>query len=277
MQETTFPVEILIHDDASPDGTADIVREFEAKHPNLIKPIYQEVNQYSQGIKPNIAFNYPRALGKYIALCEGDDRWTDPLKLQKQVEFLEANPEYVLSHHDAVVTDSEGQVIEDSKLSDRYKQDFTADEVVRKPYFVTASVCFRNTLPDALPEAMKVPNGDTFLFSRLGLYGKAKYQGNEIAPNLYRVHFGGIWSQLNQVNRLHTASQTYYWMSVYYRRIGKRRYANHCLAVSYSQISQAYYLQGKKAEGKRYLLRALAIQPWSLSLWRSLAIGHLKS
>jgi glycosyltransferase involved in cell wall biosynthesis len=90
MQKTNFPIEILIHDDASTDGTVDIIREYEALYPNLIKPIYQTENQYSKGKNPS-QFNRERALGKYIAICEGDDYWTDPNKLQLQVDFLEAN------------------------------------------------------------------------------------------------------------------------------------------------------------------------------------------
>ncbi len=99
MQKTTFPFEILIHDDASTDGTADIIREYEVKYPDIIKPIYQTENQYSRGINPYLAFVYPRAQGKYIALCEGDDYWIDPLKLQKQVDFLEVNPDCSLCFH----------------------------------------------------------------------------------------------------------------------------------------------------------------------------------
>jgi len=92
MQKTTFPFEILIHDDASTDGTADIIREYEAKYPDIIKPIYQRENQYSKGIKISQVYQFPRAQGKYIALCEGDDYWIDPHKLQKQVDYLERNP-----------------------------------------------------------------------------------------------------------------------------------------------------------------------------------------
>lgn len=89
MQKTDFAFEVLIHDDASTDKTADIIREYEAKFPNLIKPIYQTENQFSKKVGSiNAKFNYPRAKGKYIALCEGDDYWTDPLKLQKQVDFF---------------------------------------------------------------------------------------------------------------------------------------------------------------------------------------------
>lgn len=95
MQKTDFPFEVLIHDDASTDRTADIIREYEAKFPKLIKPIYQTENQYSQG-KTSVAetWNFPRAQGKYIALCEGDDYWIDENKLQMQVDFLEKNSEY---------------------------------------------------------------------------------------------------------------------------------------------------------------------------------------
>ena len=101
MQETSFPIEILIHDDCSTDGTTEIIREYEAKYPDLIFPLYEEENQYQQGKAAEIDFyNYRRARGKYIAYCEGDDYWTDPLKLQKQVDFMEANPEYGLCYTD---------------------------------------------------------------------------------------------------------------------------------------------------------------------------------
>lgn len=107
MQKTDFPFEILIHDDASTDGTADIIREYEAKYPDIIKPIYQTENQYSKGIKVSQVYQFPRAKGKYIALCEGDDYWTDPYKLQKQVDFLEANKECVLTCHRYKIFDHE--------------------------------------------------------------------------------------------------------------------------------------------------------------------------
>lgn len=101
MQKTDFPIEILIHDDCSTDGTTEIIREYEAKYPDLIFPLYEEENQYQQGKAGEIDFyNYRRARGKYIAYCEGDDYWTDPLKLQKQVDFMEANPEYSVCFHD---------------------------------------------------------------------------------------------------------------------------------------------------------------------------------
>lgn len=106
MQETSFLVEILIHDDASTDGTDDIIREYAAKYPNLIFPLFEEENKYSNGYANKMDFfNYERARGKYIAYCEGDDYWTDPLKLQKQVDFMEKHPEYSVCFHDNSVYD----------------------------------------------------------------------------------------------------------------------------------------------------------------------------
>ncbi len=103
MQKVSFPIEILINDDASTDGTAAIVREYAQKYPDLIRPFFQPVNLYSQGKDLCLEVLYPNARGKYIALCEGDDYWTDPDKLQLQVDFLEAHPEYSACVHDTML------------------------------------------------------------------------------------------------------------------------------------------------------------------------------
>jgi len=92
MQKTSFPFEIIVHDDASTDNTASIIREYEARYPDLFVTIYEAENQYSKGYGDLSRIIYSAVRGKYIAVCEGDDYWTDPYKLQKQVEFLEYNP-----------------------------------------------------------------------------------------------------------------------------------------------------------------------------------------
>ncbi len=112
-QKTNFKYEVLIHDDASTDRTADIIREYEEKYPDIIKPIYQTENQYSKRVRINQTYIYPRTRGKYIAFCEGDDYWTDENKLQKQVDLLESNPQYIACVHRYIVVndnDEEQQV-----------------------------------------------------------------------------------------------------------------------------------------------------------------------
>jgi glycosyltransferase involved in cell wall biosynthesis len=144
IQKTDFPIEILIHDDASTDGTADIIREYEAKYPDLIFPIYQTENQHFKGNKPG-KINRDRAKGKYIAICEGDDFWTDPLKLQKQVDFLESNIDYGLVY-------TRYKIREEQKLkpdiifkSTGHSGDVLLD-LIRKNFIATLTVCFRKDL-----------------------------------------------------------------------------------------------------------------------------------
>ena len=170
-QITDFPFEVLIHDDASTDSTADIIRQFEAKYPDVIKPIYQTENQYSKKVSISFTYQYPRASGKYIALCEGDDYWTDPHKLQKQVDYMEAHPDCHLCF-------TNGQCEVNGKLERRilpwipsckkaYKpgdHDYTMGEMVLLDYVPTASLLCRTedlqNPPDTSADSFR---GDTFV------------------------------------------------------------------------------------------------------------------
>ncbi len=96
MQQTNFPFEAIVHDDASTDHSADIIREYAAKYPHIIKPLCEKENQYSKK-DGSLRCALDEAMSpssKYVAYCEGDDYWTDPQKLQKQVDFMESHPEY---------------------------------------------------------------------------------------------------------------------------------------------------------------------------------------
>ncbi len=143
MQKTNFAFEVLIHDDASTDKSADIIREYEAKYPDIIKPIYQSENQYSKGVGVTRVYQFPRAQGKYIAMCEGDDYWTDPYKLQKQVDFLEANEEYSLIH-----TNGQDLIKNKLKIWPKWRNGIVEGDVTPEIYYSTiartCSVLFRN-------------------------------------------------------------------------------------------------------------------------------------
>lgn len=195
MQKTTFPIEIIIHDDASTDKTAEIVKEYASKYPKIITPIFQTVNQYSQGIKPWPNFVFPLARYKYIALCDGDDYWTDPYKLQKQVDFLEEYTEYNICFHNVkVYTENENRFVTDYITRD---VDETTDiyELAKGNFMHTTSVVFRNLIKEFPTEFKKSPVGDYFLHMLNAEHGKIKKLNDSMA--VYRVHDNGVWSNKN--------------------------------------------------------------------------------
>jgi len=194
MQKTNFPFEILIHDDASVDNTQNIIKNYELKHSDIIKPIYQKENQYSKGIGVSRVYQFPRAKGKYIAMCEGDDYWIDPYKLQKQVDFLETHPEYVFSFHDSIILNQRtGE--KRMRIGDRQIEN-TVDlkSLIIQNNIPTASIVFRNFLDYAqLPDWIgKISKGDYGLCVLLAEEGPGKYLPE--AMSVYRIHEGGVWS-----------------------------------------------------------------------------------
>ncbi len=122
MQKTNFPFVAIVHDDASTDGTAAIVREYADKYPDIIRPIYETDNQYSKrdGSLSHIMQEARNATGaKYVAMCEGDDYWTDPLKLQKQVDFLESHSDYTMCHSAFEIVDEYSNKLTDDYIDDK--------------------------------------------------------------------------------------------------------------------------------------------------------------
>lgn len=143
-QKTNFKFEVLIHDDASTDGTADIIREYEAKYPDLIRAVYQTENQYSRRVPPDRTFLVPILRGEYIAWCEGDDFWCDPYKLQKQFDYMQAHPQCNICTSRAVFADHDT-----GRCTVRPKQamsrTYTTEEVIMLGglYFATATFFMR--------------------------------------------------------------------------------------------------------------------------------------
>lgn len=114
MQKTNFPFEVIVNDDASTDKTPEIIKEYADKYPNIIKPIYQNENQYSKGISVIMKCCYPKAKGKYLAWCEGDDFWTDENKLQLQYDVMEKNPACHLCIHKIQIINENGEKLDET-------------------------------------------------------------------------------------------------------------------------------------------------------------------
>ncbi len=216
-QETDFPLEVIVHDDASTDATAAIIREYAARYPSVIKPIYQQQNQYRLGV-PFSTRLFAQAEGKYIAYCEGDDYWTDPRKLQIQVDFLEQHRDYVMTYHDAYMFNSQG-VVRSPHMQGKFRKDATARELMQARPVSTLTVCFRNLVHELPPELHGVEVLDICWWSLLGAHGKGKFI-EEIKPGAYRVHEGGIFSMRDSKQRIQMSMHAYYSLARYYHRIG---------------------------------------------------------
>lgn len=194
MQKTNFSYEILIHDDASTDGTQKIIREFELKYPDLIKPIYRTENQYSKGVEVD-RFNRERAKGKYITICEGDDYWTDPYKLQKQVDFMQKHPECSLCVHAAYTVQSDRNKLGLPIRPNHGNKVFTVGEVIRGGggLFATNSILYRAIFDNNRPEFFEnAPVGDYPLVIYLALRGSVYYLDEFMSA--YRADVPGSWT-----------------------------------------------------------------------------------
>jgi glycosyltransferase involved in cell wall biosynthesis len=193
MQKTDFPIEALIHDDASTDGTADIIREYEQKYPEIIKPIYQTENQYSKGVDVSTIYNFSRAQGKYIALCEGDDYWTDPYKLQKQVAVLEGNDKISCVYTKFQSVDTMSNNIHYPPALTYYKRSKSGDifvDLLKGNFILTLTVCFRKTdIPYFFYEST-VSMIDYLLF--LCLSSKKQFHYIDDITGCYRINPKGM-------------------------------------------------------------------------------------
>lgn len=194
MQKTNFPYEIIIHDDASTDGTSEIVKEYADKYPDLIVPILQKENQYSKGIKISSTYIWPRSRGKYIALCEGDDYWSDPLKLQKQFDFMEKHKDCSMCFHRAKV------IIEGRKKKSLTKG-YASGVVSKKGSFFhsggmkspTASLFIRSKFLRKLPTwYIDYGGADVSLKLILGQEGDIAYLDDVMA--VHRIGTEGSWN-----------------------------------------------------------------------------------
>jgi hypothetical protein len=180
-QKTDFPFEIIIHDDASTDGTTEIIKEYELRYPETVVPIYQKENQYSQGIRRIMAsFMICVARGKYIAFCEGDDFWHRSDKLQRQVAILQDDPRVSLVCSSWRVVSAEGSLVkEDALASRRFRMsDVSTNDILLSGVVMSLTVCAqRYYVQTALRESPlcrnhTYPFGDTPLWFELSRYGK---------------------------------------------------------------------------------------------------------
>lgn len=203
MQRTNFRFEATVHDDASTDGTAAIIREYAEKYPDIIKPLYETENQYSKHDGSLSRIMDAHTHGKYIALCEGDDYWTDPLKLQKQVDFMEAHPECSLTYH-ACKNVFEDGCTDVRAFGEEVSETCSLKKLMKYP-FQTSSVLFRKEvlIDNALYKkaiATGCLSGDEILF--LTAYRMGTIRGVNEQMSVYRRHPQGVSQKMHDADKM---------------------------------------------------------------------------
>lgn len=224
MQKTDFPFEIIIGEDFSTDGTREIVINYAEKYPERIRVITADSNikQLANRVRCLKALR-----GKYIAQCDGDDYWTDPLKLQKQADFMQNHSQFSLCYHSYQILD-EAHLSKSQSLGTR---DFSGDELVGFPTGIAVSTkFFRNVYRNLEDYWLYEFAGDASCTALLGTFGRGKFL-SDIKPSIYRKHGNSEWNSKDVRFKYHTGK--YVRMKIYkkFLNAGDERSAMLCLAA----------------------------------------------
>lgn len=197
---------LIIYDDCSTDNTLKIASSYKEKFPNQVFLIK---NPENIGLAKNFEQAVIHSEGKYIAYLEGDDYWTDPYKLQKQFNFLEEKPDFILSFHDFITVDNNGRILSEKNLqNEELKKDRTQVEMVTGCLIHQNTMMFRNVI-EKFPKGFFIAkNHDTFFIAYLSNWGKAGYVNCK--PLHYRIHKDSLWSSLSVRNKHLNGLITYF-------------------------------------------------------------------
>ena len=283
MQKVNFPYEILIHDDASPDETADIIREYWEKYPTVIKPILREENQYSKGVDVS-RFNFDRSCGKYIALCEGDDYWTDDGKLQLQVDFLERHEKYVECGHNVLVLTEMG-FQKNHNCANTDERIYTQQDIINGHSWkiATCSIVFRNVFRTLTNDKIERyyalnTNGDFKLRLLCSEYGDCYIFREQMGVYRYITQYGSSWCAQNYGRNLAWFTyESYHCASDFMKReydidINLKPCLDNCLYQSILCIMQPHIFKNSKDNIKIFIKiskeysKMFGFVPWVYSL-----------
>ncbi len=276
MQKTNFSFRAVVHDDCSTDGSVAIIREYAEKYPDIIEPIYETENQWMKGMLNQVMDSATLGRSPYIAYCEGDDYWTDPYKLQKQVDFLDENPEYSMCFTACeIINDYHlGVPLQSDNIQDR---EYTSTELYENWIVPTASICLKEgVLHDIrrLNSYGKILNGDIIRVLTASHNGKVR--GMSQAMTKYRVHPGGVtYDESRYIGRLRLYPRHYKYILDNYPLVDKRvavgKYLDSCLKI----IQNHSFTRKEKLHALFNMYKVAPIYAFALSI--RMLVGKVKN
>lgn len=257
MQEVDFDYEVIVGEDCSPDGTRSIVQAYEQQYPDRLRPIYQPHNV---GMGTNFRHCLEACRGEYIALLEGDDYWTDPRKLHKQVAWLEANPDFSLCFHPVADQHEDGS--RPTGVPRQFMKDvYTFDDFLLPIYTVvsTGSIVLRNVLPAWPAWLFTVKPIDFPLVVLYAEVGKVKLLPDVMG--VYRIHPGGIWSGTARHLNIQSFLQMYEQLWRHYASTSRSPRLRRHLYDLYLTTANVFANSGYPTEAGRFLRQAVQLGP----------------
>jgi glycosyltransferase involved in cell wall biosynthesis len=255
-QQVNFDYEIVVGEDCSTDGTREILMDFHRRYPQIILPL---LHQRNLGALSNMAATIAKCRGTYLAFLEGDDFWTDPNKLKKQVEFLDAHPASVICCHRVKLLDPEKREGIDVHPS-RPPGSYSIQDLFRENFAPTCSVVLRRELIGALPPwHSQLAMGDWSLLALVAEHGAIELMNEVMA--VYRVHPGGIWSSRPMASRLREISRLLEVLDKHF----DFKYTNvirSSLAKHYFDLALLEREKGSRLDTARYTLACIRNGGW---------------
>lgn len=276
-QEVDFEYELVIGEDCSPDRTREIVIDYHQKYPTKIRPLLHKKNLGGRGMN-NFVTTFHACQGQYIAILEGDDYWTNPQKLQKQVNFLDSHPDVAICFHNVRTFYQDGSQEPHNLRPANQKEISTLEDLFVANFIPSCSVVFRRGLVNDFPDWFyTLEMGDWPLHILNAEHGKTWAEGgnigyiNEVMAT-YRIHRGGVWSSESKQRRLHAYLEMFEQLNPYF----DYKYDRHIRASisKYSLDLACVYAEcGEMTKAERYLLKSLIEYPFNSRIrWQDMVV-----
>lgn len=251
-QQTTFPFEIVLSDDCSTDNTVAVVREFEKQYPGKIRVLTSDKRL---GLGKNWIKCMQNCRGKYIAFCDGDDLWTDPLKLQKQVDYMEANPDCNMVCADYDYVSETGQFIESEWKKDWYGKKFDVIENLGQSICTTLTTVIRTSALAPLIHAEKPPFiWDTVLWAYTLKEGYGYFLPEKVA--LRRVQANGEYTTKGPLERAVYDIGSIHAIKSLLSDKRVHEHLDESLYMLNIMIAKENFKKGNKSKGRKHLLHS---------------------